>query len=117
MKNKLYTNLGLAKLKHQINKKAGIYQLVNLKNNKTYIGSSNNLYIRLKFYINPLGLNKILKKQKSYISKAILKYGNINFGIKILEFIEFNSNLTKLEQRKAILDREQHYLSNRNITF
>jgi len=41
MKNKLYKNLKIARLilAPQIKNKTGIYQLINLKNNKTYIGS------------------------------------------------------------------------------
>src|SRR6266852_3397853 len=114
MKNttNLYKNLVQARstLDLQIKKKAGIYQLVNLKNNKTYIGSSNNLYRRLSIYLSPASLNRDLISFNSKIARALLKYGYKNFGIKILEFIELDINLTKKEQKKAILEREQYYL-------
>jgi hypothetical protein len=118
MKNtkNLYKNLVQARstLAIQIKKKAGIYQLVNLKNNKTYIGSSNNLYRRLSIYLSPASLNRDLISFNSKIARALLKYGYKNFGIKILEFIELDINLTKKEQKKAICpfgeEREQHYL-------
>jgi len=114
MKNtkNLYKNLVQARstLALQIKKKAGIYQLVNLKNNKTYIGSSNNLYRRLSIYLSPASLNRDIISFNSKIARALLKYGYKNFGIKILEFIELDINLTKKEQKKIILEREQHYL-------
>ena len=95
----------------QIKRKAGIYQLVNLKNNKTYIGSSNNLYRRLSCYLSPATLNRDFNKFHSLISKALLKYGNINFGFKILKFIELDTNLTNKKQKKSILEIEQYYLN------
>lgn len=87
MANKLYQNLELARLelKPYIVKKAGIYQLVNLKNGKNYVGSSVNLYRRLNEYLNPIGLSKI--RGESHITKGLLKNGYANFGIKILEFV------------------------------
>ena len=53
----------------------GIYQLINLVNGKTYIGSSLNLKRRLKEYLNPLYITRNLHKGNSAILKALLKYG------------------------------------------
>lgn len=112
MTNKLYTNLEKARLelKPSIKNKAGIYQLVNLKNGKTYVGSSNNLYRRLTDYLNPLGITKTLSKGQSHILKALLKNGYINFGIRILEFIDLDPNLTALEKTNLIFKREQYHM-------
>jgi group I intron endonuclease len=112
MKNNFYKNLVQARstLALQIKNKAGIYQLVNLINNKTYIGSSNNLYSRLSSYLSHARLKRDIISYNSRIGRALLKYGYKNFGFTILEFIELDINLTKTEKRKAIFAREQHYL-------
>jgi group I intron endonuclease len=107
MNNTLYKNLLLAKeyLNLKIKNKTGIYQLVNLINGKTYVGSSIDLNRRLNEYLNPFYLTRNLKKGNSAIMNAILKYGYINFGIKILEFIEFNSKLSKSERKFIIINK------------
>jgi hypothetical protein len=112
MKNILYKNLFLAKenLNLSIKHKTGIYQLVNLINGKSYVGSSVNLNRRLNEYLNPLYLNRNLKKGNSAIINALLKYGYINFGIKILEFIEFEPKFSKSERKSIILSKEQYFI-------
>jgi GIY-YIG catalytic domain/NUMOD1 domain len=112
MINKLYPELEKARLelKPYIENKAGIYQLVNLKNGKTYVGSSNNLYRRLTDYLNPSGIAKTLTRGKSHIMKALLKNGYTNFGIKILEFIDLDPNFTSLEKTNIIFKREQYHM-------
>ena len=59
--------------------KSGIYQIINLINGKTYIGSSVNLERRLNEYLNPLYISRNLKKGNSQILKSLLKYYYINF--------------------------------------
>lgn len=105
MNNKLYKNLLLAKeeLNSIIENKVGVYQLVNLINGKTYVGSSVNLKRRLIEYLNPLYINRNLAKGNSKILNALLKYGFINFGIRILEFIEFETKQTKSEVKNILL--------------
>lgn len=113
MENKLFQNLEQGKilLKPYIYKKAGIYKLVNLKNGKFYVGSSNNLYRRLIDYLNPLGLKKVLNKGRSHIINALLKHGYDNFGIVILEIIEFKEDLSKQEKIKQIFETEMFYIN------
>jgi len=89
---------------------AGVYQLVNLTNQKSYIGSSVNLKRRIKEYLNPLYIHRNLKKGNSIIMNAILKYGYTNFEIKILETITFDTNKSKSDRKSIILAREQYYL-------
>lgn len=63
---------------HFINK-SGIYMITNLENEKSYIGSSKNLYRRI--------LNHFIKcTKKLEITYAIEKYGPDNFIIEILEY-------------------------------
>jgi GIY-YIG catalytic domain len=113
MNNTLYKNLLLAKenLKLNIKNKTGIYQLVNLINGKTYVGSSIDLNRRLKEYLNPLYINRNLKKGNSAIMNALLKYGNIKFGIRFLEIIELDPKLSKSEIKSIILTKEQYYIN------
>jgi|SRR5215471_645029 len=113
MNNILHKNLHNAKNELKLimnNKTAGIYQLVNLINGKTYIGSSVDLIRRLNEYLNPLYINRNLKKGNSAIMNALLKYGYINFGIKILEIIEFEINKSISEIKSIILSKEQYYM-------
>lgn len=113
MKNTLYKNLYLAKDKFKLNEiknKAVIYQLVNLVNLKTYIGSTANFYRRFNEYLNPLYIARNLKKGNSAIMNALLKYGYVKFGIRILEVIEIEPSLPKLETRNIILKKEQFFI-------
>lgn len=112
MINKLYLNLDKARLelKPHIKNQAGIYQLVNLKNGKTYVGSSNNLYRRLTDYLNPSGIAKSLSRGHSHILRALLIEGSDNFGIQILELIDLDPKLSNLEKRNFIFKREQFHI-------
>ena len=75
----------------------GVYALINKVNGKVYIGSSVNLYNRLRdYYANWY----IASNPGLLISKAINKYGLANIGIAILE-------TTTLENTLKV---EQHYL-------
>jgi group I intron endonuclease len=76
--------------------KAGVYRWTNLKNGKTYIGSSINIFSRLITYYN---INYLLKNNMT-IYRSILKYGYSNFSFEILEYCD---------PEKAI-EREQHFL-------
>lgn len=75
----------------------GVYLLFNKCNNKFYIGSSNNLSMRLNNYYF---LSRLLDNR--YISRSINKYGHNNFSVFILE--------TFKEDDISILDREQYYI-------
>ena len=91
--------------------KSGIYQIINLINGKTYVGSSVNLKRRVNEYLNPLYISRNLKKGNSKIFKALLKYGYINFEFKILEFIEFETSQSKSERRNLLLNKEQYFIN------
>lgn len=74
----------------QINKdqsnKTGVYCLLNLINGNIYIGSSVNIAIRMKNYSNTAFLKN--KKNKSMpIIQALLKYGQDNFAVLIVEHV------------------------------
>ena len=73
-----------------------VYRWVNKINNKAYIGSSINFSVRLYKYYSLIQL----KKSKTPIHNALLKYGFENFSLEILEYCEEDVN--------PVL-REQHY--------
>lgn len=80
--------------------KVGIYRWVNKENGNTYIGSSVNLGRRLRVYYDFSFLSVRVRKSKSRIYSAILKYGYSNFKLEILEYCT---------KEKAV-NREQYYI-------
>ncbi|CAZ83565.1 unnamed protein product [Tuber melanosporum] len=67
--------------------KVGVYYLVNLINGHSYIGSSMNLAGRMRNYLN----NTFLKHKKNCnipIVEALLKYGQDNFAVLIIEYVD-----------------------------
>nr|QJQ35640.1 GIY-YIG endonuclease [Fusarium denticulatum] len=80
--------------------KSGIYCLINNINGHSYIGSSINLASRMKNYLN----NTFLKSRQNAnmpIVKALLKYGQSNFTLLIVEYVE----------PKVLTVRETYYIT------
>lgn len=83
--------------------KIGVYCLVNLINGNIYIGSSINLASRMRNYLN----NTFLKSKKNHnmpIVKALLKYGQNNFAVMIVEYVDV----------KNLSIRETYYITKNN---
>ena len=80
--------------------KSGIYRWINLGNGKSYVGSSINLSLRIKNYFNISFLETEIKKNKSMIYKAFLKYGYSKFSLQILEYCD----------SEDLIRREQYYI-------
>lgn len=81
--------------------RSGIYLLTNNINGHSYVGSSINLSSRMKNYLN----NAFLKNKQNTnapIVKALLKYGQSNFSLKILEYSDL----------EWLAIRETHYITN-----
>lgn len=72
---------------------------MNLTNEKSYIGSSANLERRMRKYFSINFLEKELKKGKSIINSALVKYGYSNFALEILEYCEQNVTVSILLAR------------------
>lgn len=86
--------------KDQFPKLSGIYRIINIVNNKCYIGSAVNLKLRLqKHYYE---LNKKVHNNK-HLLRSYEKYGENNFKIEILEIFE-NINYNEL------LNLEKEYI-------
>lgn len=79
--------------------KSGVYCWRNLENNKTYVGSSTDLYIRFRQYFN-VKLISMGKDSNMVICKALFKYGYSAFSLEILEYCD----------KDEVLSREQYYL-------
>jgi group I intron endonuclease len=82
-------------------KKAGIYKLTCIINDKIYIGKSVNIRQRLFGH-------KVQKKVRCYFDNAIIKYGWDSFIVDILEIFE---NFDKEKDNDSLLLRESHYIS------
>lgn len=75
-------------------KKCGIYCITNTINNKFYIGSSKNIYHRLKRHYSDLERKK---HQNPYLLNSYIKHGKNAFTVEILEETSFDL-LTQKEQ-------------------
>jgi group I intron endonuclease len=85
---KVYNNFKLNRLdilKDQKDK-TGVYCLVNKIDGNIYIGSSVNLQVRFRNYLNTNFL-KTNKNKNMPITQALLKYGVDNFAVFILEYV------------------------------
>lgn len=78
--------------------KSGVYRWTHLGSNKSYVGSSVNLGIRLRNYFKPSFISHFSRDMMS-INKALLKYGYSQFKLEILEYCN----------PKELANREQHY--------
>jgi hypothetical protein len=80
--------------------KSGIYKWTLSIDNKSYIGSSNNITKRLRKYYCLSYLNNKIIKDNSRIYRALLKHGYSNFNLEILEYCN----------KESLINREQYYI-------
>lgn len=66
--------------------KVGIYAIINMINNKIYIGKSINIYQRMKEHITRLNTKN--KDENIHLIRAWHKYGKNNFKYIVLEYID-----------------------------
>jgi group I intron endonuclease len=79
----------------KIDNNSGIYSIINLINNKIYIGSAINFISRKKIHISFLRNNK---HHSSKLQRAYNKYGEENFSFDLIEIVENKLDLIKREQ-------------------
>ncbi len=77
-------------------KVSGIYCIENKINNKTYIGSSKNLYQRLLKHFALLRHNK---HENAHLQSAWNKYGEDSFTFEILDYLTVGTTLSELEKQ------------------
>lgn len=80
--------------------KSGVYRWINKLNGDSYIGSAVDLNKRLYHYYSLRLMELYLKKRKSYIFSALIKYGYSNFTLEILEYCD----------KIKVIEREQFYI-------
>ena len=99
---KIYPNADLQKkqILKENKAKSGIYRWTNKENGNFYVGSSTNLGRRFRNYFDKSCLKRELKKGNSIINNSLLKNGNSNFILEILEYCE----------PENAISREQHFL-------
>ena len=93
------------KTKHNIKELrgvSGLYIIINLKNNKKYIGASKDLYSRYKKHQKML-INK--KHDNSHLQNSYNKYGE--------DFFEFR--ILKITLKDIVFNLEKRYIKEKNI--
>lgn len=80
--------------------KSAIYRWVHKTNNKSYVGSSIDLYRRLRNYYNTGFLERRILTSNSRIYRALLEDGYGKFNLEILEYCD----------KKIIIEWEQYYI-------
>lgn len=80
--------------------KSGIYKIINLKNNKCYIGSAVNLKTRINKHRYELEKNTHNNK---YLLRSFIKHGINNFQVEILELFD-------IINYKKLLKLEEYYI-------
>src|SRR5574343_705861 len=86
-------------------KRAGIYKILNIENNKVYIGSSARLRKRKYEHFKFLETGKHCN---SHLQNSYNKHGKNSFKWEVLENINDIDDLVEL--KKVLLEREQYYL-------
>lgn len=112
MINKIFklSEVSTSKIAALLQGKAGIYQWINMINNKTYVGSSRDLQRRFLEYQNPKHLARELIRGDSIIYRALLKHGYSVFGFKILALVEVDSSLSNEKKKDLLQLLEQKYI-------
>lgn len=79
--------------------KSGIYKIINIINNKIYVGSSINMYQRIHHHVSEL---KRQKHCSPYLQKVFNKYKLENLNFEIIEYCD----------KEDLINREQYYIDN-----
>lgn len=97
--DKLDNKDSIQSFRDMLKNRAGVYYFINTIDNKRYIGSAKNLYIRLLEHLTKRKSNKALQS-------AIAKHGLANFNFGVFEYLY----LDDLQTNKALTDLETSYI-------
>lgn len=90
------------------NKETGVYKIINLINNKIYVGSSSSEKDGFKDSINThIRLLNNNKHPNKHLQSSWIKYGSKNFKFEIIETIK---------GKEKIIEREQFYIDYYDVT-
>lgn len=78
----------------------GIYCIINLKNNKKYVGKSMSIYTRVSQHINLL--NAKSKDENRYLISSWHKHGKDNFSYEVLYYCELIDNIIEDLKEKEL---------------
>ena len=84
-----------------VNKRPGIYKIINIINNKIYVGSAKNISGRWRTHKWALLRNKHYNR---YLQRSVNKYGFISFNFEVLEYCDCD----------ILVEREQYYMDTLN---
>jgi group I intron endonuclease len=85
-----------------------IYKIINLITNEFYIGmTEQKIEKRLKDHVSLAKHCKFYKKKKTYLHNSILKYGEKNFEINLLEKVDTNNRQLLAEREIYWIKKEQ----------
>lgn len=74
--------------------KSGIYMIINLVNEKVYIGKAKCIFKRIRQHITSLN-NKVKSHENNHLISSWHKYGKGNFQYKVVEYLELNETILK----------------------
>jgi group I intron endonuclease len=81
----------------------GVYKIINLLNDKLYVGSAMDLRHRKANHFSQLKLNKHIN---THLQNAFNKYGEENFRFEIIEYVE---------EKEKLIEREQYWIDYYNV--
>lgn len=93
-------------IKIELNEKSGIYCILNVENGKRYIGSSKNLYDRLRTHLSLLRSNKSHNK---HLQSSWNKHGENKFMFFVLEFCDEDSRYTREQDYINFINPEYNF--------
>ena len=76
---------------------SGIYSIVNIVNNKRYIGKSKNIYLRIKNHIGCLN-GDYKKHENEYLRNSWKKHGRSSFKLEIIENLPLDEEILKIRE-------------------
>lgn len=85
----------------------GIYRIVNLVDNKCYVGQTHNFNYRKGLHFSELRNDK---HKNDHLQNAFNKYGEQNFVFEILERVIIDSTLNIVEKRDILVPYEQKWI-------
>lgn len=100
MFDKLDNNNLILSYRGQLRNKAGIYSIINTVNNKLYIGSAKDLYLRFIEHLSN-------KKSNIALQNYIKKYGLDKFNFYVYEYFTYHN---KMISHKGLTDLETSYM-------
>ena len=103
--DKLDSKDSLLSYRELLKNKGGIYSFVNIMDNKQYIGSAKDFYLRLLEHLAS-------KKSNIALQRAIVKYGLTNFNFCIYEYFSYED---KIISNNALTELETSYIQRFNF--